>query len=103
MGRGPVLTNNDNKPDGRRGQTQYRGTFWAKDRGVWRAQIWREGKSQCVGYYITAFEAARAYDEAVIRFMDRDTINTSVAEIVKYLERGESHIKNKSLRDRLQW
>lgn len=42
----------------------YRGVF--KEKSRWRAHIYRGGKKHCLGHFLTAEEAARAYDQAAL-------------------------------------
>lgn len=42
----------------------YRGVSWSRTNDKWRAVIHRYGKRTHLGYYATADEAARAYDDA---------------------------------------
>lgn len=44
----------------------YKGVYWHKEKGRWRAMISFEGRLRHIDYYDTAEEAARAYDAAAI-------------------------------------
>jgi hypothetical protein len=53
----------------------YRGVTWDKRNNKWRASIGVDGKAINLGRYITALEAAIAYDNYVIRHNLEHTIN----------------------------
>jgi hypothetical protein len=42
----------------------FRGVYWSKQANLWRAGIKRDGRQRHLGYFDTAEEAARIYDEA---------------------------------------
>jgi hypothetical protein len=46
--------------------SQYRGVWWDKRRGKWKASLCRNGKQRCLGIYEIEKEAAEAYDTAVL-------------------------------------
>jgi len=46
--------------------SSYRGVYFNKSSGTWRARIWIKGKSQHIGNYDTEVEAAKAYDERAL-------------------------------------
>lgn len=48
----------------RTGTSSYKGVSYRKDRGVWRANIFIDGKQKSLGVFATEIEAARAYDLA---------------------------------------
>ncbi|MGN8022187.1 AP2 domain-containing protein [Phyllobacterium sp. 22229] len=41
----------------------FKGVSYDKERNLWKAQIRVEGRSKCIGRFVTPEEAARAYDE----------------------------------------
>lgn len=56
---------NGQNRDSRRGSTsKYLGVFWDSERGKWRAQISKVGKSACLGRFNSEEEAAAAYNSA---------------------------------------
>lgn len=50
-----------------RGISQYKGVYFYKNYGNWRAQIQIDGKMKFIGYYSNEIEAARAYNEAAVK------------------------------------
>jgi hypothetical protein len=42
--------------------SSYRGVWWNKKQKIWRAAIFREGRTQYLGYFNDEVEAAKAYD-----------------------------------------
>jgi len=64
-----VVTHQQNmhnrKPQG--GGSRYKGVYWDKSAGKWRAQIWHNGKRIHLGLFIDEIEAAKAYDVAARR------------------------------------
>lgn len=56
--------NESNKPATSRNSTGYKGVHWRGDAKKYRAVIRENGKRKSLGYFETAEEAARAYDEA---------------------------------------
>lgn len=46
----------------------YRGVHWAKYDRKWKATIRVSGRKQHLGYFVSAEDAARAYDQAALRF-----------------------------------
>lgn len=51
----------------RPGVSGFKGVTWWEMRGVWKAQIRRDGRSNHIGYFANAHDAALAYDEAARR------------------------------------
>jgi hypothetical protein len=49
-----------------RGSSRYKGVYWKKDCGRWRAQIGVHGKSIHLGYFQNEIDAALAYNEAAL-------------------------------------
>jgi hypothetical protein len=47
----------------------YTGVYFRKDRNSWRAKIGIDGKRISLGYYKTAEEAGRAYEEATKKYL----------------------------------
>jgi hypothetical protein len=45
----------------------FKGVFYRKDRKKWAARHWKNGKVVYLGFYKNAYDAARAYDIAVIK------------------------------------
>lgn len=48
--------------------SSYRGVSWRKDRGRWRAYIQVDGALKHVGHFTDEIEAARAYNEAAVKY-----------------------------------
>lgn len=62
-----VCTGSQNQHNRRKNSNNtsgYKGVYWYKQRGKWRARIEFNGKEISLGYYTDAVQAARAYDEA---------------------------------------
>jgi len=55
--------------------SSYRGVYWNKSSGTWRARIWIHGKSQHIGNYETEIEAAKAYDQRALLIGRYKTLN----------------------------
>lgn len=50
------------------GSSQYKGVYWAKGKGKWRARIQAEGRGRHIGYYECEEDAALAYDREAIKY-----------------------------------
>ena len=46
---------------------KYKGIYYCKDRGLWAAQIFIEGKQKALGRFLTEKQAAIAYNQAAIK------------------------------------
>jgi hypothetical protein len=46
----------------------FKGVYFDRTKGRWRARIQVNGKSTPLGYFATSIEAARAYNEAAVKF-----------------------------------
>lgn len=55
-----------NKDRHKNNKSGYKGVFWKKDRGYWKATIYKEGKKYDLGRFEDSEEAARAYNAAAI-------------------------------------
>lgn len=56
---------NSNK---RIGRSVFKGVYWRKDRGKWKAQIRVKTKRRHLGHFVTERDAAQAYNEAALKF-----------------------------------
>ena len=45
----------------------YKGVWFAKDKGLWRAAIWHNNKRKHLGYFKNKLDAAKAYDKAATK------------------------------------
>jgi hypothetical protein len=52
----------------------FRGVYHPKDKNKWRGAISVSGKRVCLGYFSTAEDAARAYDEAAKKHFGRHAV-----------------------------
>jgi len=50
-----------------KGASRFRGVSWNKNCKRWRAQVWKGNEVFHIGYYDNEVEAAKAYDEGVLR------------------------------------
>jgi hypothetical protein len=51
----------------REGTSQYKGVYWDKNAGKWRAQITRDGIREHLGYFTSERKASQAYNAAANR------------------------------------
>lgn len=56
--------------NGKQPTSRYKGVSLHRQSGKWRAQLYRERKLYCLGYYATEEQAARAYDAAAREHFD---------------------------------
>lgn len=59
--------NTRNQGKGSRGNSKYKGVFFDKSEGIWRASITADGKAYYCGRHRTEEAAAKAYNEAAKR------------------------------------
>jgi len=52
----------------RKNRSGYKGVWYAKDKGRFRAAIWHNNKREYLGYFDSPRQAALAYDEAAKRY-----------------------------------
>lgn len=52
----------------RAGKSKYRGVYFNKSHGKWRAQIQIEGKRTYLGSFASEIEAAKAFNDACLKF-----------------------------------
>ncbi|KZV35221.1 hypothetical protein F511_43560 [Dorcoceras hygrometricum] len=83
---------------GRRGprsrSSQYRGVTFYRRTGRWESHIWDCGKQIYLGGFDTAYEAARAYDRAAIKFRGLDAdINFVAGDYVEDLNQMKNLTK----------
>lgn len=61
------------------GTSKYKGVYWNKQRGMWRAKITLDYRTRHLGYFESETEAAIAYDnEATILFGECAKLNNAV-------------------------
>jgi len=53
--------------------SKYKGVSWDKKENKWRSRITYKGVFKHIGYYENEEEAARAYDQAALKFFGEDT------------------------------
>ena len=63
-----ITENNRNRPRQRNNTSGFKGVHWDSLRGKWTARIKHDGRSIRVGRFDDIRDAARAYDEAAIRY-----------------------------------
>lgn len=56
--------NNINRPAHNQSTSKYKGVYWYKERGKWKAQICVNKKNRSLGYFECEREAALAYNKA---------------------------------------
>lgn len=71
---------------GRKNATsKYKGVSWNKANKRWHARILLNGKNKHLGYFVNEIEAAKAYNSAVLTYLDGDAyINILNEEIESY-------------------
>lgn len=55
-----------------KGSSRFRGVSWNSNCSKWRAQVWKGSEVHHLGYFEREEDAARAYDEAVLRIRGPD-------------------------------
>lgn len=46
----------------------YKGVVWVISRRKWRAEIYVDKRSKCLGYFQNAIDAAKAYNDAALKY-----------------------------------
>lgn len=62
--------------------SQYKGIYWDKSHGKWKAQIKTNGNTKSLGYFVDEVEAARAYNRAAIYYFGQFACLNVLPEIV---------------------
>lgn len=68
----PELLKQYRVPHPRPGSSIYRGVIWHKDREMWRATVYCQGKQHYVGHFESEVEAAMAHDEVAVQVCGGD-------------------------------
>jgi hypothetical protein len=65
-----LATQTNNQANRRKfvGKSKFKGVSWTTNKGLWRAAIFRQGRTHLLGYFTCEIEAAKAYNEASLRF-----------------------------------
>lgn len=62
-----ISENNHNRKLNRNNTSGYKGVYWYKSKGYWRAQVRNNGKRILIGYFKTLKEAVKAYNKVVYK------------------------------------
>ncbi len=60
--------NNQNRRINRNNTSGYKGVYWNKNEGKWRARIMAHGKRHVLGQFVSIIDAAKAYNDAALKY-----------------------------------
>lgn len=65
--------------------SKYKGVSWDKRKNLWRSRIMIDYKEKFIGYFKDEVEAAKAYNEAALKYFG-EFANLNLIEEVRYLQ-----------------